>query len=247
MMLFHLAGHSGAGKSRLTAALKRHGVSFPQAVLYTSRSARKGEVHGRDYYFASKSVISALEKDQNFYVGPVREMLQAVDVIQLKEDLESEQNTLVLIEIFSDLWPGLRDRMIDLLGTDLKTTSLFMTAVDPEIIRALPDNEIRERHIRNEVERILTWRGTETPDKVKSRAKSAVNEILAALNIRKTAAYDLVLHSSPEGPDGEDEWTRSDKPIGLAKAVFSKVLEQIQMASKNGNAGSSTAIHKPSY
>ena len=43
MFFFHLAGHSGAGKSRLTAALDHHGIKVPRAVLYTSRAPRDGE------------------------------------------------------------------------------------------------------------------------------------------------------------------------------------------------------------
>src|SRR5436305_295791 len=95
MMLLRLSGHSGAGKSRVTAALSRFGVTCPRAVLYTSRAARDGEIHGRDYYFLSRGAIAALPRS-DFYMGSVREMLQAVDLSQLEIELQS--NRLVLVE-----------------------------------------------------------------------------------------------------------------------------------------------------
>ncbi len=82
-MLLRLSGHSGAGKSRLTAALPQFGITCPRAILYTSRSPRDGEVHGKDYYFLSRGAIAALPRS-DFYVSPVREMLQAVDLSQLE-------------------------------------------------------------------------------------------------------------------------------------------------------------------
>jgi hypothetical protein len=51
MMLLRLSGHSGAGKTRLINALPQYGISCPKVLRYTSRPARKEEVHGLDYYF----------------------------------------------------------------------------------------------------------------------------------------------------------------------------------------------------
>ena len=83
MLLLRLSGHSGAGKSRLLAELPKLDITCPRAVLYTSRLARTGERHGQDYYFLSRSAIAALPA-ADFYIGPVREMLQAVDLSQLE-------------------------------------------------------------------------------------------------------------------------------------------------------------------
>jgi guanylate kinase len=91
MLLLRLSGHSGAGKSRLTAALPNLGVTCPRTVLYTSRLARPGEVHGQDYYFLSYGAINALPSS-DFFVGPVREMLQGVDLSQLESDLKSNMH-----------------------------------------------------------------------------------------------------------------------------------------------------------
>ncbi len=241
MILIHLAGHSGAGKSRLTAALPKCGISVSRAVLYTSRAPRDGEVHGRDYYFLSKGAIAALPRE-SFFVGSVREMLQAVDLQQLQESLESERHSLVLVEIFADLWPELCKRVAERLKGERRTASVFLTAVDPEIVKALPDNKVRGRYIRNEVERILTWRRKDDPDKVALRAESAVTEVLGALGLNGPSRYNLVLHSSPEGPDGEDDWTRAETPAGQAKQVLDKVVDLVQKQTGAGPAGAGSDI-----
>ena len=221
MMLVRLSGHAGAGKSRLIAALPRFGVDCHRAILYTSRPARKGEAHGKDYYFLSRSAIAALP-GWDFYVGPVREMLQAVDLGQLESDLRS--CGVVMIEIFADLWPGLVVRLEQRMGVAIPAASAFMTAVDPQAILAKPDDQSRAQLIQDEVERILRWRDKDGPEQIKPRAKSAVREILTAIGPEGVKLYTRVLHSSPEGPDGEDDWTREPEPTGRAMQVLNEFI-----------------------
>ena len=225
MMLLRLSGHSGAGKSRLTAALPKHGLSCPRAVLYTSRPARDGEFHGQDYYFLSRAAIAALPAG-NFFVGPVREMLQAVDLDQLEHDLRT--NDLVLIEIFHTLWPGLESRIKERIGTELRTASVFMTAVSPDHLKSLADDGARGEHVRTEVNNILTIRAKDDPPKIKKRAASAVQEILAAIGPEGSEEYAKVFYSAPEGPDGQDDWTREDHPVGRAKAVLDDFIQFVK-------------------
>ena len=220
MLLMRLSGHSGAGKSRLTAALPKHGITVPRCVLYTSRPARDGEVHGKDYYFLSKSAIAALPA-WDFYVGPVREMLQAVDLNQLELDLKS--NKLVLIEIFADLWPGLIRKLNERMK-DVPNASVFMTAIDPQAVLSLPDEKSRAQFIQDEVEKILLHRAKDEAGKIKSRAKSAVSEVLTAIGPQGQELYSNVFHSAPEGPDSNDDWTREAEPIGKAKQVLDEFI-----------------------
>jgi hypothetical protein len=229
MMLLRLSGHSGAGKSRLTTVLPRFGVTCPRAILYTSRAAREGEAHGRDYYFLSRGAIAALPSS-DFYVGPVREMFQAVDLSQLESDLKS--NSLVLVEIFADLWPGLERRIAERLGSQLRTASVCMTAVDPKTVLAQPDEQSRARFIQHEVEQILQRRAKDTPDKIKSRAKSAVAEVWSAVGPDGSKLYSRVFHSAPEGPDGQDEWTSEAHPVGRAKQVLDEFVAFVQGTEK---------------
>lgn len=220
MLLLRLSGHSGAGKSRLTAALSKRGMSCPRAVLFTSRAIRDGEVEGRDYNFRSKETIDALPRDR-YYVGPVRDMLQAVDLDWLQNSLET--NDFVLIEIFADLWPGLEVRLRERLGDTLRTTSVFMTALDPLALSAMSRGEA-ETLIEKEVREILRERAKDPPDKIPGRAKSAVGEILGAIDPTATDRYDRIIHSAPEGPDGKDEWTSGDKPTGRAATALDEFI-----------------------
>jgi len=232
MLLLRLSGHSGAGKSRLTAALPRLGITCPRAVLYTSRLARAGEVHGRDYYFLSRSAIAALPS-RDFYVGPVREMLQAVDLGQLEIELKS--NSLVLVEIFAPLWVDLESRIRERVGPELHTASVFMTAVDPKVFHAQPD-ESRARYVQETVEGILRWRAKDADDKISSRAHSAVAEVTEALGPHGKSLYSRVFHSAPEGPDGHDDWTKEGQPIGRAREALREFVDFVRATAPPGGA-----------
>ena len=220
MLLFRLSGHSGAGKSRLLAALPRYGITCPHVVHYTSRLARPEERHGVDYYFLSRAAIAALA-GSDFYVGPVREMLQAVDLSQLEVDLRS--SNAVMVEIFPELWPGLLGRIEERMRCAVPSASVFLTAVHRKRILALQEGS-RGEYIQSEVERILRWRNKDAPDKIRIRAKSAVDEILTALSPEGSRHYARIFDSAPEGPDGEDEWTKEAEPVGHATRVLREFL-----------------------
>lgn len=220
MILLRLSGHSGAGKSRLRAALPRLGLSCPQVVLYTSRVAREGEIHGKDYYFLSRAAIEALPREP-FFVGPVRNMLQAVDLTQLVLDLKA--NDLVIIELFHSLWPDLTKRLASELGKDLKTTSVFMTAIDPSYLRTLEQHQASQ-HIRAEVKKILERRKKDTSNDIARRSESAVTEILEAIRSEGAKQYARVFFSAPEGPDKDDDWTCEEQPVGRAKQMLEEFV-----------------------
>jgi guanylate kinase len=220
MLLLRLSGHSGAGKSRLLAALPRYGVTCPRAVLYTSRLAREDERHGVDYYFLSRAALAAL-RSSDFHVGAVRENLQAVDLSQLEIDLRSSGT--VSIDIHADMWPGLIERLEERMRCAVPNVSVFLTAVHRETILALPD-ERRGPYIESEVEKILLWRAKDARDKIRIRAKAAVGEVLSAIGPGGSAQYARVFDSSPEGPNGEDEWTKESEPVGEARRVLDEFI-----------------------
>ena len=221
MILLRLSGHSGAGKTRLVNALTRYGITCPKVIRYTSRERREGEAEGEDYHFRSREFIESLpEKD--FLVGPVRNMLQAFDLDQITKDLKN--NDLLLIEIYPALWERLADQLYERLGNNLKTASVFMTAVDPAVIRQLPDENARSEYIRDKVYRFLLTRGKDSPEDIKIRANAAPEEILAALNPQGVKAYSRIIFSAPEGPDGEDDWTKESLPVGQAKAAMEEFI-----------------------
>ena len=173
MILLRLSGHSGAGKTRLVNALPKYGVSIPRVVRYTSRPAREGEVHGEDYFFVSGEFIESLP-EQDFLVGPVRNLVQAFDLRKLENDLRAYN--LVLIEIYPDLWPGLLARMTDRLGKELKTASVFMTAVDPKQVKKFPDDTARSEYITREVEKILASRKKDAVEDMEDEDKEEAED-----------------------------------------------------------------------
>ena len=195
-------------------------------MLYTSRSARDGEIHGKDYYFLSRGAIEQLPAD-TFFKGEVREMLQAVDLKQLEYDLRSGDT--LIIEIFHALWPGVEMALKQRLQNELSTASLFLTAVDPDRLRKISNNAAADL-IKREVKRILEWRKKDPVDAILKRAASAVDEVLGAL--KSHSEYDNILYSAPEGPDGEDDWTKDDFPVGQAAHTVDQFLAFIEEKSK---------------
>src|SRR5690606_25939729 len=57
-------------------------------VLYNSRAARPGENNGVDYHFRPRPEIEKLKEQDRFVVMDVRGDLQALDLQELKENLE---------------------------------------------------------------------------------------------------------------------------------------------------------------
>jgi hypothetical protein len=221
MMLIRLSGHSGAGKTRLINALPEYGIHCPKVLRYTSRPARINEVHGQDY-FMSRAFIEALpEKD--FLVGPVRNMVQAFDLKQLEIDLG--RHDLVLIEIYPALWPKLLSSLAERMEKQPTSASVFMTAVDPVYLKSLGDEQEKTDYITHEVEKILVFRNKDEAKDIQIRASSAAGEILEALSPEGEEMYAKILHSAPEGTDGEDEWTKQAQPVGQAKVALDEFIE----------------------
>ncbi len=52
--LFIVSAPSGAGKSTLCSSVLNKFSQLQYSISHTTRSPRKGEVHGNDYYFISK-------------------------------------------------------------------------------------------------------------------------------------------------------------------------------------------------
>lgn len=222
MLLLRVSGHSGAGKSRLLKQLKKKCVPFHRTILFTTRSPRPGEVNGVDYRFVSREQLERLPAG-SYYVGSVREMLQAVDLVKLESDLETGE--LVIVEIYHRLWPGLEREVRDRVSGRLKTASVFLCALDIEKVRSYDTEEAR-RIIEDEVRRILLRRAADDDNSIARRAASAADEVLDAL--RGAQHYDRILRTSPEGPDGEDDWTCPGGPRGRAAEAVKDFVDFIE-------------------
>jgi guanylate kinase len=222
MFLVHLGGHSGAGKSRLLASLKSSNLLYHRHILYTSRPHRVNEVDGQDYYFRSREAIEQLSP-KRYLVQPVRRMLQAVDIDALETDLKT--NRIVIVELFYALWPNVKREIMNRLGEHLKNLSIFLTAVDPALLKKLNDKEAKSKIIKKRVETILKRRGDDA-EEIRLRADSAVVEVLGALENENQNSR--IVFSAPEGPDGYDDWTREVSPVGQAAMALKECMSLIE-------------------
>jgi len=161
--------------------------------------------------------------EDDFLVGPVRNMLQAFDLNQIKTDLQNYG--LVLIEIHPTLWPKLVSRLQERMPGKLVTASVFMTAVDPVVIASFKDEEEKAGYISSEVYKMLLFRQKDEIEDIKVRAHAAAGEILEAISPAGSSMYARIIHSSPEGPDGQDDWTREAFPAGQARKAIEEFIE----------------------
>jgi len=82
-MIFVVSAPSGTGKTTVIKRfLRRHKNDFVLSVSATTRKPRKGEVHGKDYFFYTKNKFRQLMKEDKFieyarvldnYYGTLRE------------------------------------------------------------------------------------------------------------------------------------------------------------------------------
>ena len=59
--LFVISAPSGAGKTTLVKKLISRNNKLKYSVSYTTRTPRKNEIHGRDYFFVSMNTFNDLK------------------------------------------------------------------------------------------------------------------------------------------------------------------------------------------
>ena len=65
-IIFILSAPSGTGKTTLVKALREFRPKIRLSISYTTRGRRKGEVHGRDYYFVKPATFVAMKAKGEF-------------------------------------------------------------------------------------------------------------------------------------------------------------------------------------
>ena len=153
-LLIILSSPSGAGKSSLAKRLRDWDVAIQFSVSATTRAPRKGEVHGREYYFHSRDQFEAMvvsgdmlehaEVFGNLYGSPKGPISQAIEA---GEDV-----------LFDVDWQGGQQ----LRNSDLGKHALSVFILPPSI---------------PELERRLQSRGQDSADVINERMAKSRNEI----------------------------------------------------------------------
>ena len=152
--LFVVAAPSGAGKTSLTRALLDSTPGLHLSVSHTTRTARPGEVDGREYHFVTRS-----EFDRMVSAGEFLEHAQvfgfehSYGTSKAAVELHLAAGQDVLLEID---WQGV-DQVKQVMP---EAQSLFI----------LPPS-------RDELERRLTGRGTDSAEVIAARMSTAENEM----------------------------------------------------------------------
>jgi len=225
--LVTLSGPSGVGKGAVTGKLRqlapRLGLSYGRPVLYTSRPPRRGEVEGREFHFRSREEIAALPDDR-FVKADVRVLLQALDMLEVRELLE--RHSVVLAEVYHTFCPGLVQWTREHFP-ECAVVRVFIVPFGAEELasRAGETGRTSEEAVFEEMKRRITARraaglSDETNEELLVRARAGVEEMQYA------AESDVVIVNH----HGEDSplWHREDPdawPEGEAREVLQRLID----------------------
>ena len=216
--LIILSGPSCVGKSPLDRALAtfypEHKQRLKTLVLYNSRVARPGEVDGRDYHFRKRSEIESLRTEDRYVVMEVRGDLQALDLEQLKNDLEES-------DVFFEGNPFIGSLLLTHESLEnIGKLSMFMSPLSREELQfyqkaewnvSIPDlvTDIMRRKLLRRTKKQKTQLSLKDYENIERRAASAYSEL------EKGHLFDHVIPNH----DGEDSehWEAFFFPVGDAR------------------------------
>lgn len=150
--LFIISAPSGAGKTSLLSAVRRHLSSLSVAVSHTTRPARPGEVEGQHYHYVSEAEFSEMVKNEQF-VEHARVFGNCYGTSRQAINLLLESGKDVVLEID---WQGARQ----IRASYPKAISIFIL---PPSLAALEER--------------LTARGQDSSAVIASRMAAAKEEI----------------------------------------------------------------------
>jgi len=155
-ILFVLSAPSGAGKTTLCSNLRQK-PDFVYAVSCTTRTPRKGEIEGEDYYFLS---------DEDF------DQRVAADEFLEYAEVHGRKYGTLKSTVLENLAKGI-DVLVDI---DTEGAASIRACGDQFIQDALCDVFIMPPHI-EELRRRLTKRGTENDEQIETRIRNAQAEM----------------------------------------------------------------------
>jgi guanylate kinase len=151
-LLIVISGPSGVGKDTVIQRLKERPQAFHFVVTATTRPARPGEVHGKDYFFITRDEFAdMIEKDELLEHAYVYNDYKGIPKKQVRQALGSGKDVIMRIDVqgattIHSLYP--------------EALLIFMTTRD--------EAEMIKR---------LTTRKTETPEGLKLRIATARQEL----------------------------------------------------------------------
>ena len=151
-LLIVISGPSGVGKDTVLQRMKERAVPIHFVVTATTRAARAGEVHGRDYLFVSNDEFAEMiESNELLEYAIVYNDYKGIPKQQVRDAMSSGKDVMLRIDVQGAA--TLRKLCPDAL-------LIFLTAATEE--------ELVQR---------LTARKTETPEGLKLRIATARKEM----------------------------------------------------------------------
>lgn len=151
-LLVVISGPSGVGKDTVLQRMKERRMPFHFVVTATTRAARVGEVHGRDYFFISKDEFAEMiEKEELLEWAHVYNDFKGIPKQQVRDALASGKDVVMRLDVqgaatVRQLSPG--------------AVMIFLAPASEE-----------------ELVRRLSERKTETPEGLKLRIATARREL----------------------------------------------------------------------
>ncbi len=151
-LLIILSGTAGSGKDSVVRRMMERGVPFEFVVNLTSRVPRPGEADGRDYRFVSEDTFKEMiRKEELLEHALVYSQYKGVPKRPVREALASGRDVVLRIDI---------QGAATVRRQYPEAVSIFLTASSLE-----------------ELKRRLLGRGTDSPDQVEIRLRTASEEM----------------------------------------------------------------------
>lgn len=99
-LLIVISGPSGVGKDSVITLMKERGAPFHFVVTATTRPARPGEVHGRDYYFLTNDDFAEMiDQDELLEYAIVYNDYKGIPKKQVRDALASGKDVVMRIDV----------------------------------------------------------------------------------------------------------------------------------------------------
>jgi guanylate kinase len=171
--VFVITGPSGVGKGTLIGELRKRVPGLELSVSATTRQPRKGEQDGRDYHF-----LNPEEFDRRVEAGDFLEHAtysgHRYGTLRSEVDRRLAEGTSVLLEIEVQGARQIRDAMPEAL-------LVFIAPPDAEALR-----------------RRLEGRGTDSPEAIDERLRTAVGELDARQEFQHAVVNDEIDRAADE-------------------------------------------------